>query len=264
MIAMSDNVQIRKDSPSGTIVINRPNRKNALARETIEAIQTALEDFQQERTVRAVIITGSNDVFSAGTDLHQVKETAEMSDAHEQWQSDVDAFQELIEYILRFPKPIIASVNGPVIGSGLALVLASDVVVATESASVALPEAQLGLSAGITGPLLAFRVGAGRASYLMTTGRKLDAAETQSFGIFHEVVPDSVGWARCQELSEQIAKGARHSYCLTKQMLNETFGETLFTHLSIGSAHTATARCSEDGTEGVRAFVEKREPEWPN
>ena len=81
-------------------------------------------------------------------------------------------------------------------------------------------------------------------------------------GLFHEVVPDHLAWARCQELAGEIANGARHSFHLIKQMLNETVGETLFTYLTIGSAHTASARMCEEATEGVNAFLEKREPKW--
>lgn len=263
MIAMSDNVQIRKDVPSGTIVLNRPNRRNALSRETVQALRTALEDFQQERAVRCVILTGTGDTFSAGADLQQIKETAEGTDANLQWQTDTEEFQDLIEYMLRYPKPIIASVNGPAIGSGLALLLASDVVVASKKASVKMPETQLGLVSGLSAPLLAFRIGTGRASYLMLTAQAMNSDRSAEMGLFHEVVPHDFVWARAQEIAVQISRGVRHSHHLTKHMLNETLGESLFTFLTIGSAHTATARTSEEATEGVNAFLEKRAPNWP-
>ncbi len=124
MIAISDNVQIRKDKPSGTITLNRPDRRNALSREIVEMLITAFEDFHQEKSVRAVILTGTGDCFCSGTDLHQLKETAESKKALETWHEDVTQFQRLIETMLRFPKPIIAAVNGWTIGSGLSLALA--------------------------------------------------------------------------------------------------------------------------------------------
>lgn len=263
MIAMSDNVQVRKDAPSGTILLNRPNRRNALSRETIREIRTALEDFQQERNVRCIILTGTGDHFCSGSDLQQLKETQESKDAHSQWQSDTEEFQSLIEYMLRYPKPIIASVNGPAIGSGLALLLACDIVIASQQASVRMPETQLGLVSGVAAPLLAFRVGPGRAGYVMLTAKELDSNSALTIGLFHELVTHELVWARGQEIAKEIAKGARHSCHLTKHMLNETLGESLFTYLSIGSAHTATARTSEDASEGVSAFLEKRPPVWP-
>lgn len=255
-------IKIRKDVPSGTISIDRPDRRNALARETIRELKSAIEDFQQERTVRAIILTGVGDMFSAGTDLQQVQETAASGQQNEQWHTDAQEFQDLIEYMLRFPKPIIASINGPVVGSALALVLACDVVVASERASLATPEPRLGLCSGLAAALLAFRIGAGKASYILTTGQTFDANRCLESGLFHEVVADHLAWARCHELAGEIANGSRQSFHLIKQLLNETIGETLFTYLTIGSAHTASARMSEEATEGISAFLEKREPKW--
>ena len=91
-----------------------------------EQLSEALEDFHGERSVRAVILTGSGDSFCAGTDLSQLKETAESKNALALWHKDSRAFLELIEQMLRFPKPIIASVNGWVLGSGVSLMLASE------------------------------------------------------------------------------------------------------------------------------------------
>ena len=262
MIAMSDNVQIRKDVPSGTIILNRPNCRNALSRETVLELRTALEDFQQERAVRCIILTGSGNSFCSGSDLQQLKETLEGDKVAMQWQTDMEEFQSLIEYMLRFPKPIIASVNGPAIGSGLALLLACDLVIASQQASIKMPEAQLGLVSGIAAPLLAFRIGTGQAGFVMHTGHSIEADRSLQMGLFHEVVPHDFVWARAQEVSKDIARGARHSHHLIKHLLNETVGESLFTHLSIGSAHTATARTREDAAEGINAFLEKRDPKW--
>ena len=152
-------LKIRKDAPSGTIMIDRPDRRNALSRETIRELQNAFEDFQQERSVRAIILTGAGDTFSAGADLKQIQETVATGEPHQQWHSDAQEFQELIEYMLRFPKPIIASINGPIIGSALALMLACDIVVASERASLSMPEPRLGLCSGLAAALLAFRIG---------------------------------------------------------------------------------------------------------
>jgi len=262
MIAISDNVQIRKDGPSGTIVINRPDRRNALSREIVEMLIQALDDFHNEKSVRAVILTGTGDTFCSGTDLHQLRETSEGKNSLELWQKDALSMLELIEKMLRFPKPIIASVNGWVVGSGLALVLASDVVVAGDEAKLIMPEAQLGLNAGITTPLLNFRAGSGNATRILYAGTTVDAKEACHLGLFHEVVENELAWARCFEIAQQCASGARESHQMTKQLINETIGENLFTQLSIGAANMAAARTTEAAKEGVNAFLEKRDPNW--
>jgi len=262
MIAISDNVQIRKDGPSGTIVINRPDRRNALSREIVEMLSEALDDLYGERSVRAVILTGTGDTFCSGTDLHQLKETAESNNALETWHKDARNFLELIEKMLRFPKPIIASVNGWVVGSGVSLMLASDIVIAGFESKLRMPEALRGLNAGITTPLLSFRVGTSMASSILYSGEPVSAEEALNLGLFHETVADDLVWARGFELAGQCAAGARESHQMTKQLINETIGERLFTQLSIGAANMAAARTTLAAKEGIDAFLEKRDPNW--
>ena len=262
MIAISDNVQVRKDQPSATIVINRPNCRNALSREMVAALRQVFEDLHQENGVSAVILTGSGPAFCAGTDLRELKETAENKDSLQLHQSDVAAFQDLIEYMLRYTKPIICGVNGWVVGSGAALMLASDIVVADEAAQLLLPEPRLGLFSGATTALLAFRIGTGRTSRMLLSSKPMNAESANAIGLFHETVANELVWARCHEIANQIGSGAHQTHLLAKQMLNQTIGEELFTQLSIGSANTAAARSTEMAIEGVNAFLEKRQPNW--
>ena len=262
MIAISDNVQIRKDGPSGTIVMNRPDRRNALSREIIQMLGQALDDFYSEKSVRAVILTGTGDTFCSGTDLHQLKETSESGNALETWHQDARNFLELIEKMLRFPKPIISSINGWVVGSGVSLMLASDIVIAGQGSKILMPEPLRGLNAGITTPLLSFRVGTSQASSILYSGAPVTAEEALSLGLFHETVGDELVWARSFEFAGQCAAGARESHQMTKQLINETIGENLFTQLSIGAANMAAARTTQAAKEGIEAFLEKRDPKW--
>ncbi len=262
MIAISDNVQIRVDEPSGTITLNRPDRRNALSREIIQLLIQVLDDFHHERKIRAVILTGAGESFCSGTDLRQIKETSESKTALETWHADATLMKELIETMLRFPKPIISAVNGWNIGAGLALMLASDIVIGGEQSNLQMPEARRGLSSGLTAPLLAFRVGSGLAASVLFSGEPVSAPEALNLNLFHEVVADDLLWARSFELARQCASGARESHQMTKQMLNETIGESLFTQLSIGAANMAAARTTEAAKEGIDAFLEKRDPNW--
>ena len=262
MIAISDTVHIRKDSPSGTIIINRPDRRNALSREVVGLIYEAFEDFLMESSVRAVILTGSGSSFCSGADLHQIKETSAEPDAMQTWQSDAQEFLELIQYMLDYPKPILCAVNGWVVGSGCALMLASDIVVAGENAHILMPEAQRGLIHGFTTPLLSFRIGVGQAAKILLSGLPHSADEAAGLGLFHEVTGDDFVWARCHELAIQCASGARESHQMTKKLLNGTIGENLCTQLAIGAANTAAARTTAAAGEGINAFLEKRAPDW--
>lgn len=262
MIAISDNVQIRKDPPSGTVLINRPDKRNALSREIVAMLEQAFQDFHQERNVRGIILTGAGETFCSGTDLVQLQETSEEKDAMQQWHDDVNSFRALIEQMLRFPKPVVCAANGPVVGSGLTLLLASDIVVASDTATISIPESLRGLSPGLTVPLLSFRLGSGRAANLLFSGETIDAATAKELGLFHEVVSEDFVWAKSQEIIGRAALAARESHQMTKQFLTETVGEELLTHLSIAAANMAAARTTPAAKEGVAAFLEKREPDW--
>jgi methylglutaconyl-CoA hydratase len=256
-------VRVKKHLPGGTIILDRPGKKNALTRRMIDELQQAFSDLHQEKKVRAVILAGAGDAFSAGLDLAEMKEAMAEPDAQSRWYDDALAYRDLLETMLRFPKPILAAVSGPALGAGASLLLACDVVVAAHDARFGLPEPRRGIVAGLAAPLLAFRIGGGWAANLLLTSRTLDAAEAHRIGLFHELVAPAIVWARAQQLVEEIAQSAPESLQLTRRLLYETIAEHLGTSLSAGAAASATARTTEAAAEGLAAFVEKRPATWP-
>ena len=260
---MEPLVKVKKHAPSGTIILNRPAKRNAMTRSMVGELRNAFEDFHLERRVRAVILTGAGSAFCAGTDLAEIQEASRMEDAQAQWHQDAVQYKELIEFMLRFPKPIIAAVNGPAVAHGAGLVLASDIVVGCPSASFGMPEPRRGLVAALISPLLVFRIGGGHAANLLLTAELIDARRAHEIHLYHEIMEAEKVWARSHEIAVQCAKSAPESLQLTKQMINETIGEHLGVLLSAGAAATATARTTEAATEGLAAFLEKREPKWP-
>ncbi len=256
------SLKIRVDSPAATIILDRPERSNALSRELISDLITTFGDLLQEKKVRAVVVTGTGSSFCSGTDLHELNASYEAQDAFLSWHQDVSLLRELIETMLRFPKPIIAAVNGWVVGSGLALMLASDVIIASPNAHLQIPEAQRGLSPGLTIPLLTFRLGKSTLGHWLYSGKPITADTALAAGLIHEIVKDDLLWVQGMELAKAYARGARESHQIIKRMLNETIGEELFTQLSLGAADMASARITDTAREGVAAFVEKREPKW--
>ena len=259
---MSSWVTIRCDYPSGTIVLNRADKRNALTRSMIRDLQQAFADLHQERRVRAVILTGDGPAFCAGMDLAEMRETAQRDDAQQMWQYDAQVYQELVESMLRFPKPIIAAVNGPAIAGGMGLVLASDIVLASPEARFGLPEPKRGLVAGMVAPLLVFRIGAGYAARLLLTAETIGIEDAERYGVVHERVEHDLLWARANELSRVCSESAPQALQLTKQILNETIGHGVLTGLAAGAAASAAARTTEAAQEGLDAFLEKRPPDW--
>ncbi len=255
-------IQVKVHAPSGTIVLNRPEKRNALSRDLLHDLEQALRDLHQERKVRAIILTGAGTAFCAGMDLAEMKATSDLEDPFQQWHEDAVQYRELVSLMLRFPKPIIAAVNGPAVAGGAGLVLASDLVVAAPSARFGLPEPRRGLVAGLVAPLLAFRVGGGQAARLLLTGDLIEAPEAHRIGLYHEITGEDQVWARAHEIAVNCARSAPEALQLTKKMLNETIGEHLEVLLSAGAAASATARTTEAAKEGLTAFLEKREPKW--
>jgi enoyl-CoA hydratase/carnithine racemase len=195
-------------------------------------------------------------------DLDEMRAAAAQEDAQEQWRSDSVLYQDLIETMLRFPKPLVAAVNGPAVAGGAGIVMACDLAIATLGGKFGFPEPRRGVVAGMVAPLLAFRIGAARAAYLLFTAQVVGADDALRFGLYNELVPDDLIWARANELVGEVAKSAPEAIQMTKRLLNETIGEQLFSQLAAGTAASATSRTTEAAAEGLAAFLEKREPNW--
>jgi enoyl-CoA hydratase/carnithine racemase len=255
-------VQTHVHQHTGTLVLNRPDKRNALSRQLIADIDEALHDFHSQRQVRAVVVSGAGPAFCAGMDLAEMQATSQETDALARWHDDAAIYRDLLETMLRFPKPLIATVHGPALAGGLGLVLACDIVLASREAVFGLPEPKRGLVAGVVAPLLAFRIGAGQSAYVLLSASNLDGNDAHRIGLVHEIVKADQLWARANQLAADCAQCAPESLLMTKRMLNEIVGEQLTTQLAAGAGMSATARTTEAAAEGLAAFLEKREPKW--
>ncbi len=264
MYMPSNAIDVKITGNVGTIVLNRPERRNALSRSMMAQLSEALSDLHLEKRVRAIVLTGAGTAFCAGMDLNEMLATANLPDAEktQEWGDSAETYCALVTQMIELPKPIIASVNGPAVAGGAGLVLASDIVVAAPSAQFGLPEPRRGIIAGIVAPLLAFRVGGSTAARLLLTSALIDANEAHRIGLYHELIDEARLWARCAQIAEDCAAGAPEALQLTKRLLYETIGEQLSTQLSVGAAMSATARTTEAAQEGLTAFIEKRKPDW--
>ena len=178
--------------------------------------------------MRGVIVTGAGPAFCAGMDLAEMLATSEQADRQAQWHADSVAYHELIETMLRFPKPLVAAVNGPAVAGGAGMVMACDLVVAARSGHVRLSRAAArhrgrhGRAAvGVSHRRRARRVPAAHGRARSTPTRPI------AIGLFHELVADDKIWARANELVGEIAQSAPEAMQMTKRLLNETIGEQL-------------------------------------
>ena len=256
-------ITVKVTAPTGTIILDRPTRCNALNRRMIEELTQAFDDLRQERQVRGIILTGSGPHFCSGLDLNELHETANGEDSMQQWYADAQAMQGLIEQMLQLPKPIVAAVDGAAMATGFALVLACDLVVASHRATFSVPAPKIGLVCGLIAPLLAFRAGAAVASQFLIGGEEMSAAEAKTLGLVQHVVDAEQTWVRANTWIDPIAQGAAESLQLSKKVLNEMVGEQLLTLLASGAAAGATALTTEAAVEGLSAFNSKRPANFP-
>lgn len=255
-------VKVAVHDQVGTIILNQIQRGNTLSRQMVVHLNQALSDLHQQRKVRAIVLTGSGSIFCSGSDLVEIQASSLEKDALTKWHHDCSQLRDLMETMLRYPKPIIAAINGPAMGTGAGLLLTADIVVACPEAKWGTPETKRGLVAGMVAPLLLFRIGAGQTAKLLISARNLSADDALKIGIYHDMVASDKVWAKAVQWAEECAQGGAEALQLTRSLINETIGEQLIPWLSAGAAATATARTTDAATEGVAAFLEKRPPIW--
>lgn len=256
-------ITVKVNGSTGTIILEQAARCNAMNREMVEQLSQAFEDLRQEKKVRGVVLTGAGVHFCAGLDLKELHETGSGQDTLGQWHRDAQALKSVLEQMLQFPKPIVAAVDGPAMASGVALVLACDLVVASHRATFSVTSPRLGLVSGLVAPLLVFRGGGSLAARMLLGGDELTAPEAKQLGLVHRVVDTEQIWVRSSNWIDAISASAAESLQLTKRLLNEMIGEQLSTLLTSGAAAMATAFTTDAATEGLQAFAEKRPPKFP-
>jgi enoyl-CoA hydratase/carnithine racemase len=258
-------VDVKVHGDVATILMDRPRVRNALNPQLLEDLSTAFSDIHLEKRVRAVVLAGSGEHFCSGMDLQVFSEITQMpeADALPEWFSAWRHLTQLLEQMLRFPKPIVAAVDGAAVGAGLGLALASDMIVASSRASFAAVAVRRGLVGGATAALLSFRFGGAIAARMLLTGQPIESDEAFRLGICSSAVPPEQVWVAATELAGHCAMAPAEAIQLTKRILNEGIGETLLSQLSSGAADSATACTTESATEGIQSFLERRDPNWP-
>ena len=261
---MPQTVHVARHGALYQVTLDRPSA-NAIDAATSRALFLAFRAFSDDPDARVAILTGAGDrFFSAGWDLKAAAaaEGAQASDADH----GAGGFAGLTEYFA-LEKPVIAAVNGLAIGGGFELALACDLIVASENAEFALPEAGLGLVGNAGGvQRLARRIAPNLAMELLLTGRRIDAAEAQRLGLANQVVPLGSLMSAARALAATVAAKAPLSIRAVKALTRFGEGlsvEAMFKAMRAGRVPAYSAvLASDDAREGPRAFAENRPPVW--
>jgi enoyl-CoA hydratase len=245
------------DDRIATIVMNRPDKLNALDRDTMGDLDTALGYVQNEPTVRALIVTGAGEkAFVAGADIHEL---AQM-DAVEASQLSATG-QRIFRRLELMRKPSVAALNGFTLGAGLELAMACTLRVASPAAKLGLPELKLGLIPGYGGTQrLPQLVGRGKALELMLTGERIDAEEARRIGLVNEVVAAESLLTRAREILSAILANGPLAIGLAMDAVDIGCNSGLEEGLRYESAGFGLAAATQDCKEGTQAFIERRPP----
>ncbi len=254
------SIILEKTYGIGTITMNRPKVFNSFNADMREAMLGALSDCESDPSVRCIVITGEGKAFCAGQDL------AEIADA-----SKAPSFEEILDNgfnlislkIRNMPKPVIAAVNGVAAGAGANIALACDIVVATESASFIQAFSKIGLIPDSGGTWTLPRlVGLARASALMMLGEKVSAKEAEEMGMIYRCYDDELYAGNVQILARTLADMPTRALALTKEALNQAFVHDFATQIKHETQWQGQAAATDDYTEGVKSFIEKRKPNF--
>lgn len=252
---MSDAVLLEVEDGTATITLNRPEVRNAIDKPTADALAAALDEVDERADVTVAIITGTGGTFCAGMDLKAFSATKERP-LHEVR----GAFG-----IVRKPpaKPIIAAIEGNALGGGLEIALACDLIVATRSSRLGLPEVKRGLVAAAGGVVrLPRRIPRGVAMELILTGEPVTAERALELGLVNRLAEDGQALSVARELASAIAANAPLAVRAAKRIADESADWELDDAFDKQAAYTDEVRSSNDAAEGARAFVEKRVPQW--
>ncbi len=251
-----ETILVEPDPPLAIVRLNRPKVLNALNSAVIAELVDALESLDRDPAVRCIILTGNERAFAAGADI---SEMADLTIA-DQLQRDQFAAWDRIR---RVRKPLIAAVSGYALGGGCEVALMCDLIVASETARFGQPEINLGIIPGAGGTQRwAQAVGKARAMEVCLTGDAITAEQALAWGLVNRVAPADTYLDEAKALALKLAAKPPLAAQLVKESVNDVFNDYLERGLTAERKNFYLLFGTEDQKEGMRAFVEKRKPEW--
>lgn len=239
------------------VTLNRPHCLNALNGQLFQELEQCMMEIEKRGDIKVVILTGAGDkAFAAGADISAMVDMTVVEGR---------AFDKLIQEVSmrmeNMPQVIIAAVNGFALGGGCELSLSCDIRVASENARFALPETGLGIIPGGGGTQRLPRIiGQGRAMEMIVTGRQIDAQEAYRIGLANHVVPQEELMDFCMKMAKKICSKSSYANALAKRAVNLSEDTDLRSGLAAELELISVSFATEDRTEGMRAFLEKRKP----
>ena len=257
---MSNSILLKIENQIAFITLNRPEVFNSFNREMALSLQSILDDCKTNDEVRAIVITGGGKAFCAGQDLKEVT-SPELNPGFKKILEE--HYNPIILRIRNIEKPIIAAVNGVAAGAGANIALACDIVVANQKAHFIQAFSLIGLIPDSAGTFFLPRlIGFQKATALAMLGNKISAEEAERLGMIYKFVPSEEFEETTQRIALKLANMPTKALGLIKKTFNQSLTNSLEEQLALESKHQIEAAGTEDYTEGVAAFIEKRTPKF--
>jgi methylglutaconyl-CoA hydratase len=255
-----DSVRVVREGPLARVILNRPEIRNAFNDEMLTGLRDAFRELRGAPDVRAVVLTGEGTAFCAGADLHWMKRVVHYSFA-ENYEDSLRLAQMLHE-VYTFPRPVIGRIQGPAVGGGTGLVAVCDIAIADDRAWFAFTETKLGLTPAAISPYLLKKMGERNLREHFLTGERFPAARAVELGLLNACVPASELDAAVAAKVASVLTGGPQALAVTKELLREIAERTLEENGPYTAEVIARLRMSDEGQEGMNAFLEKRKPRW--
>ena len=252
---------ISRDAHTVTVTLNRPDVRNAFNAVCIAELTEVFDTLGMDETVRAIVLRANGSAFCAGADLQWMRRMAGFSDAENL--ADAALLARMLYAIYRCPKPVVACVQGDCYAGGMGLVAACDIAVAADQVQFCLSEVRLGLIPATISPYVIRAMGENAARRYFLTAERFDASEALRLGFVHKVVAAAALDGAVNEIVDALCKASPHAVREAKRLVREVAGAVPNESVIADTAQRIAAiRASDEGREGVQAFLDKRKPNW--
>lgn len=258
---MTSTLDITRAGPVARVFLNRPELRNAFNSEVIAELNQAFQTLGADDSVRAIVLGGHGKAFCAGGDLNWMRAMADYSWA--QNRDDAQGLADMLWTVYNCPKPVIGRLQGDCYAGGVGLAAVCDVLVAAEGMHFCISEAKVGLLPGTISPYVIRALGEQASRRYFITAERFSAAEAHRLGFVHILTPLASLDDQVEALLAQLLANSPQAVRLSKRLLQDVAGLPLSTELRADTARRiADIRASDEGKEGVAAFLQKRDPAW--
>ena len=251
---------VKKQDNFAEIVLNRPEKRNALNKQMVDELSAAFKSLKTEDRIRVVVLKGEGKAFCSGADLAYLKELRNFD--YQKNLEDSLNLGNLFLKIYAFPKPIIAIVQGPALAGGCGLASVCDLILATPNAIFGYPEVKIGFVAALVSAFLIRQIGERKARELLLTGKILNAQQAFNYGLINELVQEPELEIKLKETIKDLMANGPQAMAKTKQLFLDFTYQEIFSEIKKLSKVNAKFRSSPEFLEGINSFLEKRTPNW--